>query len=114
MGPRAPLGGLYRSIQLLHLDEPLVKNFICNLTDCQSCPLGHGHKSPLDVRYEDLSLPDSGSKVNGLEQPLDRKPKKALWRTVRKQIMILSICLFRRIRDIIVHPRTVAKLSGIS
>ena len=46
-----------------------VEDFIGNLTDAHSCSFRHGHKGSLDVRYENLSLPDSGSKVNGLEQP---------------------------------------------
>ena len=52
-------------------------------------------------------LPDSGSRVNGLEQPLDRKPKRALWMSVRKQITIRLIRHFSHFRELILHLQTV-------
>ena len=40
VGPSAPLG-LSRSIQLLHLDQASVEDFISNLTDRHSSTLGN-------------------------------------------------------------------------
>ena len=43
---------LFRSIQLLHLDQACVKHLISNLADCHSSPFRHGHKNSLDVRMD--------------------------------------------------------------
>ena len=54
----------------MHLNQAYVEDLVSNLANGQSGSFRHGHKGSLDVRYENLSLPDSGSKVNGLEQPI--------------------------------------------
>ena len=49
MGPRTD-GALSRSIQLLHLDQACVEDFISNLADGHSSSLGDGHKGSFDIR----------------------------------------------------------------
>ena len=45
-----PPGALSRGIQLLHLDQAFVEDFISKLANGHPCPFRHGQKSPLDIR----------------------------------------------------------------
>ena len=46
------VGDLSRSIQLLHLDQAWVEDFISNLTDGHFPSFKHGHMSPYHLRIE--------------------------------------------------------------
>ena len=54
----------------MHLNQAYVEDLVSNLANGHSGSFRQGHKGSFDVRYENLSMPDSGSKVNGLEQPI--------------------------------------------